>query len=109
MCRGGADILFVGRASCLRIVRVYLPAKLVKIYKVSSPPAAAPGRLERRYRALVLVRRGVSLVGAVIEFEGDFAKWVPSNKANAADCQSKVFIAANVARHGNLSIDNVCW
>jgi hypothetical protein len=63
--------------------------ELVKIHKVPLPSAAAPGRLERRYRALVLVWRGVSLVGAVIGFVGHHTKLGPSNKANAADCQSK--------------------
>ena len=32
-----------------------------------------------------------------------------ANKANAADCQSKVFLVSDVARHGDSSFDNVCW
>ena len=33
----------------------------------------------------------------------------PSNKANAADCQSKAFLVAIVARHVVSRFDNVCW
>jgi hypothetical protein len=33
----------------------------------------------------------------------------PPNKANAADCQSKIFIAADVACHVTLRLDNSRW
>ena len=32
-----------------------------------------------------------------------------SNKANAADCQSKVFIVLGVALYGSSRFDNWCW
>ena len=71
---------------------VILLAELVKVHKVPSPPLAAPGRLERCHRTLVLVRRGVSLVGVAIGFGCSLTKLVPSNKANAADCQSSAIL-----------------
>ena len=48
-------------------------------------------------------------LGVAIGFGCNCTKVGPSNKANAADCPSKVFVVWGVARHGDSSFDNVCW
>ena len=71
---------------------VILPAELVKVHKVPLPTAAAPGRIERRHRTVCLAQRGVSSVDVAIGFGRRLPKLGPSNKANAADCQSSAIL-----------------
>ena len=88
---------------------VNLPEKLVEVRKEYLPLMAAPGLIERCHRALRLVRWGASFIQVALEVRHWFSGGVPSNKANAADCQSKVFCRAGDARRVGSTWCELCW